>query len=605
MEAKNAPSFNLDDIPERMTDEEEDMRIRHGPVEGIGTWSGLQYTSLPAEELLGKMEETYMGDEDDPSAMAEQMIERTREVLREKDRAAPFMAAGETFRDPSAQSFALNLRYPGMEPMAGMGERSEWPNHSEMFHGFMDDDPSFMQGAPSLFGRKGTASGASGMDHRIASGADHTTVRARRMEVAMGNNDYAGIVEPRWQNHQISHAKKETQERSKRTLNIWEWPSYVNEGGKSTSRKPEAGASAREIQIKNDIAAGSESIGAYGGNARDQYGRIMRNRTGGTWYTLPWVRHGQDLHLESTTQPKGVIAENSGESVSLLYSVIEPLNQERSTGNRGDRRTGTEQLNPLAWTQGMQEMQDEIEARREGTKRRFEDMTVARRDQVASFDSESRLWNTVRMEHPRGDAIKMKRETLVEPVNAVDHSGRAMPSANRSDQTKARGMAVTEVEGGYERDGYGTKVSQFIAPGDRLGHDMDITEHWETSDQDAYRDFAVSSGGIPEDMTRARRDVLFEDDMHDHIIGEGRSEGKNRAEPGAGRWSHEATADVPLEWKKREARSAPLGTYMFQSRVRDEDDPGLSEYRPFTTSYSTSSSFRTPSAARVFDREAL
>ncbi len=568
--------FNLDDIPETMTDEQEDEYIRNGPVEGIGTWSGMQYVSLPAEEILGKMEETDMGEK---RMEPEDMIEYTRDVLREKDIAPPFSAAGETFRDPSAQSFALKLRYPGMEG------QSEWPNHSEMFHGFMNDDPSFMQGAPSQAGNA----------------LDHTTVRARRMEVSMGDNNYTGITEPVWQNHQISFAKKEMQERSKRILNVWEWPSYINKGGYGTSRVPEAGSSARELQTKYDIAAGSESIGAGSKDARDQYGRIMRNRTGKNWYTLPWIRHGQDLHMESTTQPRGVIAENTGDSISLLYSITELNNEERTGGNRGDRRTMASPMNPLSWTQGMQEMQDEIETRKEGAKARHQDQSLTRRNGEAEFISESKLWNTVRSEHPRGDAVKMKREALVEPRNEMGFTARAAPSGRHTDTSMARGKAVTELEG-RESDGYGRMGGGFTAPGDRLGNDMEMTEHWDISDQDIYRDFTRKSGDVPEDLSKARREALMEEETRVEMMGSTRSEGRRFA-PGTGRWEGEATADTPVELVEGRGASSSLPAYRLQSRVRNEDNLDIEEHRPFSTSYRTSQNV-TP-GHRSFDREAL
>ncbi len=568
------------------------LPITNGPREGIGTWSGFRYEGgLPQEEILYRMEETEMDTDAEAiprgtmgagEEAGTEMNSYMREVLREKDIAPPFMAAGEVHRDPSAQSFHLKLRYPGMEG------QSEWPDHSEMFHGFMDDDPSFIQGAPS-FHSKG--------DRKAIA---HTVVRARRMEPTMGDNAYAGPSESPWQDNLINRAKKDVQVRSSKLLNIWEWPMFTSfaVGVKGASQP-------NRDQMKYDIAAGSETIFA-GKGARDEYGRIMRSRTGFKWYTLPWIEQGQEFHLESTRQPRGVIAENGTEATALLYSVADMDGIERMGNAPRNRWTeGNDRAREGVDQERTQEMGASIESRGYRSAP-HKDETAARRQVTRTReegDMVQRVWMNRARDAPAGDAVKMKYEGEVEALREGSISMRGPKgSYSKQDESKARGMAIAEMSG--EDHGERGRASRFLNPMDRMGHDMDLVEHESHGDADIYRDYMRRSGDIPEDMSRIRRGVSMEDRAEVDMHAINRST-RGMTEPGLSHMLGEYEDMEHVEASRGAMSSTGLPSWMREGMVRRSDGVSLEEFRPPSTTSRTHSSFKPSTASRLYDRDAL
>lgn len=275
-------------------------RIYNNPRENIG-YGALNYGGMPLEDILYKQEETDMGVADYSDKLDGDELEvdsYMRDIITDRFRTEPLMNADEEpTRNYVENSGVLNLRFNGHR---GTGDPN--PNHQEMFMGFMDVN------------QNGADYQAPRFDTETARA--HTTIRARNTRMDLHDSNVDRVPESDWQPAQISFAKKDMQRWFQNIYNGWHLPSFVNfsKSHFSSNRLQD------NINKKMIMDEYKQHLDATGPDVMDQYGRILSNHTGYSWYTLPYMQHTMPYGVESTMQPKAVIMANDPSSKGLYYS---------------------------------------------------------------------------------------------------------------------------------------------------------------------------------------------------------------------------------------------------------------------------------------------
>lgn len=274
--------------------------IFRNPSENIGL-KALNYGGMPIEDILYKLEETDMYNDDYAKQLDNTDIgvdNYMRDVLSDRFRTEPLMNADEEpTRNYVEQSGILNTRFN-----THRGNEAYPPQHSEMFMGFMDYNKN---GADYEHPRYDTCTAR-----------NHTVARARNTNMDFHDSNVDHVAESDWQPAQVSYAKKDMLTWVQNIYNEWHLPSFIN-----FSVNHVAENKVNEDLIKKSMLDEHKNyIDETGPEVRDQYGRTLHNHIGYNWYMLPNVKHTTPYQLESTTQPRAVIPENDPTSKGLWYS---------------------------------------------------------------------------------------------------------------------------------------------------------------------------------------------------------------------------------------------------------------------------------------------
>ncbi len=218
---------------------------------------GLPYGSVPYDRVSEKLEET------DPDLVAEvrgfdefhdvedDYDDYVRSEIQDWTPDAPFLESDQPGRDPSLSRSTLNLHYGGTR-----GSDPDLPRHSEIFIGFMDQDPRGPDNEPRFEQIRG---------HMVARAADLTT--------SMGDNDDHHEAERPWTNQSISYAMKEVQRRVAGNTKIFAVQKEGRPWGRNVITDALAASAARSDLRSEALTSGGEGFAAqaWGGTADERF----------------------------------------------------------------------------------------------------------------------------------------------------------------------------------------------------------------------------------------------------------------------------------------------------------------------------------------------
>jgi len=162
---------------------------------------------LPSEWMAAKLEETdmnYEHYEDYLDKVDADLNLYMRNAVTDRNLEQPFAEEDIPNYNATKNSGALNARYN-----EGRGTTDYKPSHPELFMG-------------DLQASKET------VDIKMSKLKRHTATRADLAQVAMGNDTDFQIWEQAWATPDISYALKDAQRWAANNLDIWQWPSFIN-----------------------------------------------------------------------------------------------------------------------------------------------------------------------------------------------------------------------------------------------------------------------------------------------------------------------------------------------------------------------------------------
>lgn len=212
---------------------------------------------MPYDRIAEKLEET------DPDLVAEvrgydelhgpedDYDDYVRQEIVDWTPDAPFLESDQPGRDPSLSRSTLNLHYGGTR-----GSDPDLPRHSEIFIGFMDQDPRGPDNQPRFEQIRG-----------------HMVARAADLAVRMGDNDDHHEAERPWTNQSISYAMKEVQRRVAGNTKIFAVQKEGRPWGRNMVTDALAASAARSGLRSEAMDSGGEgfSAGVWGRAAPERF----------------------------------------------------------------------------------------------------------------------------------------------------------------------------------------------------------------------------------------------------------------------------------------------------------------------------------------------